>query len=154
MPLTIHLTEEQRQALAAEQSRPVEVVDPATNCVYVLLAAEAYERLRAQGAAAETPGAAFGIPPGVLRAQQAFWRDLPGLLRDQKNHGRWAAYHGDRRIGTAPTKTELIREVLRQGIPRDESYVGRVRPQTLAPWEAVEVEATHPHDREDPPPAP
>ena len=35
----------------------------------------------------------------VLRSQQAFWRDLPELLKDERNHGKWVAYHGERAGG-------------------------------------------------------
>ena len=42
----IELTDAQRQALQAEQGKPVDVVDPATRRHYVLLAREQYERVR------------------------------------------------------------------------------------------------------------
>jgi hypothetical protein len=90
-------------------------------------------------------GDAWGVPPGILRSQQAFWRELPALLRDRRNRGRWAAYHGDERIGIAVKKAELIQAMLRRGIPRDDYYVGRIWSQTLPPWEPVEVESTHRH---------
>lgn len=67
--MTIELTEEQRQALQAEQGKPVDVVDPATQRRYVLLAQEQYERLRSlldQPPAAPSespPAAAVGAKP-------------------------------------------------------------------------------------------
>ena len=149
---TIELTDDQRQALQAEQGKPIDVVDPATHQRYVLIACEQYERVRAllePDPRQESLPVAEGIPTGIFRSQQAFWRDLPELLLDRKNHGRWAAYHGDNRIGTAPTKAELVQAILRQGVARDEYYVGRIRPQALAPWEPVEVEPTYSHDVED-----
>ncbi len=30
----------------------------------------------------------------MLRSQQAFWQDLPELLKDERNHGKWVAHHG------------------------------------------------------------
>ncbi len=77
MTVAIHLTELQRQAIEAQQSRPVEVIDPATNQVYVLVAVEAYERMRAllerpPGAAAAPPAE---IPPLMLQSMHAFWRE-------------------------------------------------------------------------------
>lgn len=151
----IELTDAQRQALQAEQGKPVDVVDPATRRHYVLLAREQYERVRAllePAGAPEPPEAAAEVPPGILRSQQAFWRDLPELLRHRRNRDRWAAYHGDERIGVAADRTELYREILRRGVSRDDYYMGRVEPQDQAPWEPVEVEPIHARDVEVLPP--
>jgi hypothetical protein len=41
------LTDEQRQAIAAQPGVPLRVVDPQTNETYVLLRAEEYERMKA-----------------------------------------------------------------------------------------------------------
>lgn len=42
----MHLTEEQHRAIEAAQGRPVEIVDPRTNRIYVLVPAEEYQRVR------------------------------------------------------------------------------------------------------------
>ena len=34
----------------------------------------------------------------VLRSQRAYWRDLPELLKDRRNRGKWVAYHGEERV--------------------------------------------------------
>jgi hypothetical protein len=86
----IELDAEQRQAIA--QGQPVQIIDPLTRDAYVLVRAEDYARL------AEAPRRPAGqphpeIPPMILRSQRAFWRDLPGLLLDRRNHRKWAAYH-------------------------------------------------------------
>jgi hypothetical protein len=65
------------------------------------------------------------------------------LLRNKRNHGRWAAYDGDEWIGTARTHAELIREIKRRGVSQDDYYVGRIQPQDQAPWEPIEVEPIH-----------
>ena len=44
--MTPKLNTEQLQALHAQDNRPVEILDPETNRVYVLLAQEQYERLK------------------------------------------------------------------------------------------------------------
>jgi hypothetical protein len=72
-------------------------------------------------------------------------------LRQKKNEGRWVAYHGDERVGIARTKPELVREIVRRSIPRDESYVTLIRPRDLPPWEPEEIEPTHPHHLENGP---
>jgi hypothetical protein len=142
----IELTDAQRQALQAAPGKPVDVVDPATQRRYVLLDREQYERLLPlpdqAGGPEEDPTA--GIPPGILRSMQAFWRDLPELLRTRRNRGRWAAYHGDERVGVAADDVKLIREMVRRGASADEYYLGRIEPQDQAPWEDVEVEGMHP----------
>jgi hypothetical protein len=155
MSMAIPLTDQQRQALEAQQGAPVEMVDPVTNQVYFLVGEETFGRVRElleQHPGRESAEATSEIPLGILRSQQTFWRDLPGLLRQKKYHGYWAAYHREEQIGTAPTKTELIREILRRHIPKDDYYIGRVRPQTMAPWETEEVGPIHSHHLKDFPP--
>ena len=43
----------------------------------------------------------------MLRSKQAFWRDLPELLKKRRNRRKWAAYHGDERV--AITRSECRR---------------------------------------------
>ncbi len=139
----IELTDEQRRALAAEQGKPLTVIDPATQQRYVLLAREQYERVRSlfeQGGGQEMPAAASQVPAGILRSQQAFWRDLPELLRAKGHHGRWVAYHGDERVGIATTERDLIRECLRRGYRDDEYYTDVIVPHDQPPWEPEEIE--------------
>jgi hypothetical protein len=140
---TIELTHAQRQALEAEQGKPVEVVDPATQRRYVLLAREQYERVQAllePQPMQEGPEEASDIPPGILRSQQAFWRDLPQLLKNKRNVDKWVCYHGDERIGIAASDEPLIRECLRRGLPNDQYDLLIIRPRTFPPWEVEEVE--------------
>ena len=94
-----------------------------------------------------------GIPPGILRSQQAFWRDLPHLLSQRKLRGRWVCYHGDERISIG-TYDDLIRECGRRGILDDAFYLGRILPRELPPWEPEDVEPLGPHHREDDPTEP
>lgn len=151
----IELTDAQRQALQAEPGKPVEVVDPATRRRYVLLEREQYDRVRPwldQAGEPEADDPTAVIPPGILRSQQAFWRALPELLRNRRNRGRWAAFHGDEQIGVARTDMELVREIRRRGISSDDYYIGRIEPHDQAPWEPVEVEPIHARDVEELPP--
>jgi hypothetical protein len=142
--MSIELTNEQRQALQSEVGKPVDVVDPATRQHYVLIAREQYEHVRSLLEGSEPhqmQQTACEVPAGILRSQQAFWRDLPELLKDKLNRGRWVCYHGDERVGIARTKTELIRECLRRGYNDDEYDFDVIEPHTLAPWEAEEIDA-------------
>ncbi|HEV3261573.1 MAG TPA: hypothetical protein VG013_32280 [Gemmataceae bacterium] len=83
--------------------------------------------------------ASLGIPPGILRSQEAFWRDLPELLTTKRDHGKWVAYHGDERIGIARTQRALIRECLRRGLSDDAYYLDVIEPHPLAPWEVEDI---------------
>jgi len=94
------------------------------------------------------PPDSLPIPPGILRSQEAFWRDLPDLLRNRKNLGKWVGYHKEERIGIARDKTTLIREILRRGVPRDEYYLDKIEADCQPPWEPVEVERLHSHEFE------
>src|SRR5262245_29769783 len=98
MAMKIELTKQQEQAV--KQGRAVEVVDPATRQAYFLIAREVYERGRGPRDRPEPPpGAeAGGIPPGIRRAQAAYWRDLPELLKLKSRRRRWVAYHGEERV--------------------------------------------------------
>jgi hypothetical protein len=142
----IELTEAQRRAIEAEHGRPVDLIDPATRQAYVLLAREQYEKVQSLLAAqsdvtAPSRESAAGlIAPAILRSQQAFWRNLPALLRDARNRGKWVCYHGDERVGVARTQRELIRECVRRGLPDDAYYTDVIEPRELAPWEVEEVE--------------
>jgi hypothetical protein len=77
------------------------------------------------------------IPEGIRRSQDAFFRDLPDLLKDEGLLGQCVAYLGDERIGITPTAEPLIREINRRGI-KDEEFDGFViRPQSREPEEAA-----------------
>jgi hypothetical protein len=153
--MMLELTEQQRQAVHEQAREPVEVIDPVTRCAYVLLSREQYERMHSLEESEREPTYrvtedALCIPPGILRSQQAFWRDLPQLLSQPKVRGRWVCYHGDERIGIG-TYHYLIRECGRRGILDDAFYLGRIHPQELPPWEPEEVEPLRPHHLEDGP---
>src|SRR5207249_11865538 len=80
------------------------------------------------------------IPPMIRRSQQAFWRDLPGLLMDRRNHRQWAAYHGEDRVAIARTKVDAYQECFRRGLNRGEFYVGwlRLSRDGIPPWGTFE----------------
>ena len=111
----IELTDDQRQALQAEQGKPLDVVDPATRQRYVILAQEQYERVRSF-LEQPAPADVTEVPPGILRSQQAFWRDLPELLKNKRNHGKTACYFGDECIGIANSDRPLIGECVRRNM--------------------------------------
>jgi hypothetical protein len=66
------------------------------------------------------------ISPLIEQAQRAFCQTLPLLL--QERPGQWVAYHGDRQLGFATTKTELYQACLRQGLQRGEFLVRCIEP--------------------------
>jgi hypothetical protein len=146
----IELGPEQRQAIA--QGQPVQIIDPLTQDAYILVRAEDYARLT--GVPQRTVGQPHPqIPPGILRSQRAFWRDLPGMLLDRRNRRKWAAYHGDERVAIAESEVEAFQECFRRGLNRREFYVGKLEadPDGLPPWGTIECdrslyEATDPVD--------
>ena len=109
-------------------------------------ASTAWSRRLAQGSARLAPDEAeqisdFDIPEGIRRSQDAFFRDLPELLKDESLRGQWVIYHGDERIGFAPKKQPLIEECLRRCLKDDEYDVFVVEPQSREP-EQIEI-VTH-----------
>jgi hypothetical protein len=141
MAMKIELTDQQERAV--KQGRPVQVVDPATQQAYFLIAREVYERSRSLTDRPEpAPGVkAGGIPPGIRRSQEAYWRDLPELLKLKSRRRRWVAYHGEVRVGFAQTSAELYQQCLRRGLKEEDIYIDRLEPRALPPWEAEEIEA-------------
>jgi hypothetical protein len=69
------------------------------------------------------------ISAPIERSQAAFQRDLPELLKTKGRFRQWVAYHGDRRVGFAKTKTELYQACLRQGLRRAEFVVRSIEPE-------------------------
>ena len=61
------------------------------------------------------------LPPLFAKSQEAFYRNLPALL---KTHCRqWVAFHGDACAGFGRTETELYQRCLRQGLKEGEFIV-------------------------------
>jgi hypothetical protein len=71
------------------------------------------------------------------RAQAAFYRDLPRLL---KTHlGQWVAYHGDDFVGCGRTQTELYRRCIERGLRENEFVVLFADHAALADHEEIEL---------------
>jgi hypothetical protein len=116
------------------------------------VAQEQYERVRSlleQPTAPEPSQPDFEVAQGILRSQQAFWRDLPELLKNKRNRNKWVCYHGDERIGIAKSDVPLIKECLRRNLPDDSYDLFVIREHDLAPWEVEEVEALGPWHLDD-----
>jgi hypothetical protein len=164
--MTIELTEAQRQALQADRARLVDVIDPATKKRYVLVAREQFEsaweiwcqRGRPHGThlqdwleaerelqasiahQAKIAAVAKRVSPDILLSQKSFWRDLPELLKDERNKGQWVCYHREERVGIGSYE-ELIRECVRRGLSESEYDLEVIEPHAVPPWESEEIEA-------------
>jgi hypothetical protein len=118
----LDLSQEQLQALDQHPHTPIEVIDPRTRQVYLLVpAGHSSPGEAAKDRAGQTP---LDLPPEIRRARAAFHRDLPQLLQRANLRGCYAAYTGDERIGIAADDAPLIRECSRRGIPDDHYYIG------------------------------
>ena len=151
----IELNAEQRQAVA--QGEPVQIVDPLTHDAYVLVRAEVFARLSGELPPPELHQPNPEIPPGVLRSQQAFWQDLPELLKKKRNRGKWAVYHGSERVAIGRTEVEAYQECFRRGLKDEEFYVGKLVPdpdgiprggRSTADWSLYEVTDEAPSEPE------
>lgn len=80
------------------------------------LAADRRQAAKGEGMARTLEGAASGIPPGIQRSQEAFRRNLPGLLENKKLHRQWVAYHGDALVGFARSETDLYKQCFQRGL--------------------------------------
>jgi hypothetical protein len=147
----IELNTEQRQAMA--QGQPVRIIDPETQDAYVLFRAVDYARL--EGSLPRPAGQPHPeIPPMVLRSEQAFWRDLPELLKNRRNRGKWVAYHGEERVAITRSDVDAYQECFRQGLKHEEFYVGKVKadPDGIPPWGPFEGDWTFYEATEGTPP--
>jgi hypothetical protein len=142
MPL--ELNEQQRRVVEEQAGRPVEVIDPNTRRAYVLIAQEQYDRVRSilqSEPVSEAPTElSREVPPGIRRSQEAFWSDLPQLLKQNHLRGQWVCYAGGERIGIAPTEAALIQKCLRRGLRDDEFDLDVIEPHALPPWESETIE--------------
>lgn len=127
------LTPEQRQLIEQAGDQPVRIEDPETRQAYVIVRAELYERVRY--VLEPKPSPEGGIPEGIRKSQDAFFRDLPALLQDRKLRGKYVAYHGEERIGIAEDDEPLIREIMRRGLRDDEYDLFVIEPQSPDPEE-------------------
>lgn len=147
----IELSTEQRQAMA--QGQPVRIIDPETQDSYVLFRAVDYARL--EGAVPRPAGPPRPeFSPMVLRSEQAFWRDLPELLKSRWNRGKWVAYHGEQRVALARSSVDAYQECFRRGLKHEEFYVGKVKadPDGIPPWGPFEGDWTFYEAAEGTPP--
>jgi hypothetical protein len=129
----IGLTPEQRRLVLEAGDQPVRIEDPEMHQVYVLIRADVYERAR--GVIEPLSSEELQVPEGIRKSQEAFFRDLPELLKDRRLRGKYIAYHGDERIGIARDDVPLIRECLRRGLKRDEYDILVIEPQSPEPEE-------------------
>src|SRR5262249_4311215 len=123
-------TPEQRHEI--EQTGAVRIEDRETRAAYVILKAEVYERMKPL-----LENRHDEIPEGIRRSQDAFFRDLPELLKDDSLLGQYVAYCGDERIRIAPSDVPLIREINHRGIKDDEFDLFVIRPQGREPEEVT-----------------
>jgi hypothetical protein len=130
----IELSAEQRRAIA--QGEAVRIVDPLTQDALVLLRAEDFECLMGISPRPEDHPPSPEISPQMLRSQQAFWRELPELLKKKRNRGKWAAYNGSERIAIGRTQVEAYQECFGRGLECGEFYVGKLEadPDGIPPW--------------------
>jgi hypothetical protein len=75
------------------------------------------------------------LPEGIRASRDAFFRDLPELIKDRDLRGKWVAYHGDERIGVALDDEPLIRECISRGLNADEYIVDIIEPKPTEPEE-------------------
>jgi hypothetical protein len=130
---TIGLTPEQQRLVEEAGDRPVRIEDSEMHQAYVLMRADVYERVR--NVIEPRSVLNLQVPEGIRKSQEAFFRDLPELLKDRRLRGKYVAYHGEERIGIARDDVPLIRECLRRGLERNEYDILIIEPQSPEPEE-------------------
>ena len=145
--VAIELTEQQRNLVQQCAGQPVELVDPQTHKVYVLIArdqgGQTSNPVEQRSEPVETGQYERKVAEGVRRSQEALRRDLPKLLENKRLRNRWIAYRGDERVGIARDSMTLQRECIKCGYKRDEYYIGWINPCELADEEQEEPRPWH-----------
>jgi hypothetical protein len=114
------LTPELKQAIEDAGDQFVRLEDPQTRQSYVLVTAEVYESIRTilggdwwQSAVSRPATGTVvsrtdksSLPEGIRRSQEAFFRDLPELLKQRGLRGKSVAYHFDDRVTIGSSQTE------------------------------------------------
>jgi hypothetical protein len=119
----VELTPEQQRAVDAANGNPPQFVDRRTQEVYVLVRVAVFDQLT-RGSA---PAPVWEVPEGIRRSKAALRRDLPALLANPRNRGRWVCYFGDERIGIGDYAS-LMRECNRRELRDDEFVIKRISP--------------------------
>ncbi len=86
----IGLTPEQRRFVLEAGDQPVRIEDSEMHQAYVLIRADVYERVR--GAIEPVSWEELHVPEGIRKSQEAFFRDLPELLKDRRLRGKYVAW--------------------------------------------------------------
>jgi hypothetical protein len=131
----IELTPEQLRAV--QQGEPVRVTDPSTPDPLVVMRADIYERV-ADILPPPSHDPPADIDPQLLRSMQAFWRDLPELLKLKSKSRQWVAYRGDERVAFGGDDLEVYQACFARGLKRGEFYVGWIKPDDTPPWGTVQ----------------
>jgi hypothetical protein len=127
----IELTAEQRRLVEQAGDRPVRIEDPVMQQAYVLIRADVYERVRDS---IEQPSVVnLEVPEGIRKSQEAFFRELPELLKNRRLRGKYVAYHGDERVKVSRSEVDVIRECVRRGLRSDQYDVFVIRTQSPGP---------------------
>ncbi len=117
---TITLTPEQVLAVEQADGRTVRVEDPRSRRTYVLVEETHEPEPRGPQNVARPVSSDDDIPEGIRRSQDAFFHDLPALLKDESLRGKWIGYRGEERIGIAASMRDLIEECHRRGLADDQ----------------------------------
>ncbi len=115
------LTPEQRRLVEQAGDRPVRIDDPEMHQAYVLIRADVYERVR--DVIEPRSDDEVHVAEGIRKSQEAFFRDLPELLKDLRLRGKYVAYHGNERVKVAKSETQVIRECARRGVFQTTSMI-------------------------------
>ncbi len=123
----IELTSEQQLAIDEANGHPAVVVDRRTGQTYQLVRIENGVKPK-QEVRAEPGLSCPEMADGVRRSLRAIRRDLPELMANRRNRGKFVCYHLEKRIGIDKDKLALIREVVRLDISDDEYIIERIEP--------------------------
>ena len=75
--------------------------------------------------------------PLIQQSIDAVRNDLPELVKTHR--GRWAAYHGEQRLGIGTSQTELYQQGFRRGLTRNDFIVGLIEPGSFDPNEEFDM---------------
>ncbi len=76
----------------------------------------------------------------MLESMQAFWRELPKLLKQRSKRRQWIAYHAAERVCFGRNDLDVYQECFRRGLQRGQFYVGKIAQGDTPPWGTLETD--------------
>jgi hypothetical protein len=123
------LAPEQWHEIETAPNQVCETTNPQTGVDFVVLRKEEYKRL-----SQNDPATLSSLPPGLVEAMWAYWKEVNALAQDRRMRGRWVLYHRSKRLAVSKRSADLFVVAKEQGLRVEEFFIGQIAFRTEPPW--------------------